>query len=112
MFNYGHLAKPDTRETINAMKAEVDATNERLTAIGGYPIPANQPRRQNTHRDWIHFYLGAEPEVVGWSQIQPGDMHAGDRYFLTNNRTHESRLSEYQLTAKHKTIEMVYAIRQ
>ncbi|MGR8948348.1 MAG: ArnT family glycosyltransferase [Gammaproteobacteria bacterium] len=112
LFNYGPFSKPDTRGLINAIRAEVDTANAPLVAIGGYPVPANQPRRQNTHRDWIYFYLGTEPTVLAWSQIKPENMRAGERYFLTNNRSHESRLSEYQLSAKYKTIEMVYAIRK
>ena len=112
IFNYGPPAPADTRPVINAMRAEVNAEQQPLIAIGGYPIAAKQPRRQNTHRDWIHFYLGLEPTVLAWSQITPRDMLSGETYFLTNNRSHESRLAEYDLTAKYKSIEMVYAIRR
>ena len=111
-YNFGPQAKPDTRPVIAAMIEEIGIHDAPLRAIGGYPIPPGQARRQNTHRDWIHFYLGREPQVLSWKQISPDQIRSGDAFFLTNNRTHEKRLTEYGLTAKYKTIEMVYAIRQ
>ena len=111
-YNFGPQAKPDTRPVIAAMIDELKIHDSPLRALGGYPIPPSQARRQNTHRDWIHFYLGREPQVLSWKQISPSEIKSGDAFFLTNNRTHEQRLAEYRLTAKYKTIEMVYAIRQ
>ncbi|MEM7466696.1 MAG: glycosyltransferase family 39 protein [Pseudomonadota bacterium] len=110
-YNFGPYRETDTRPTIEAMSTKI-ATTETPVVIGGYPIPAGQARRQNTHRDWIYFYLNKEPRVLAWSQISPADMTKGEGYFLTNNRSHEARLAEYRLTPKFKTTEMVYAIRE
>ena len=111
-FNYGPRAKPDTRPIVAAIANETAMQPDPLIALGGYPIPPHQPRRQNTHRDWIYFYLGREPSVLAWRQLTPEQIQPGDAFLLTNNRSHKQRLAEYGLTAKHKTIEMVYAVRE
>lgn len=112
VYNYGPNSKPDTRETIALIGEATAKLTPPLVALGGYPIPPNQARRQNTHRDWIYFYLAREPEVLSWSQLSPQEVKQGDAFFLTNNRSHEQRLAEYGLTAKYKTIEMVFAVRE
>ena len=111
-YNFGPNSKPDTRGTIALINAAVNKQTSPLVALGGYPIRQNQARRQNTHRDWVYFYLDREPEVLSWAQLTPQEVKHGDAFLLTNNRTHEKRLAEYDLTAKYKTIEMVYAVRQ
>lgn len=107
-----NLQATDTRAEISALNSVLDKRSDPLVAIGGYPVPPNQPRRQNTHRDWIFFYTGIEPVVLDWTQLNPADIKTGEAYLLTNNRTHAARLAEYGLTAKFVTTEMVYAVRE
>lgn len=111
-FNFGPPAKPDTRATITQLKTKLAENTLPPIALGGYPMEPSQPRRQNTHRDWIYFYIGKEPIVEDWTQRTPESIQAGEGFFLTNNRTHQARLEEYRLTRKFTTTEMVYAVRE
>lgn len=111
-FNYGPPAKPDTRPQIEILRAKLVDSDSPLIALGGYPIEPDQPRRQNTHRDWIYFYMGIEPIVLDWTQLKPESIETGAGYFLTNNRSHKTRLKEYKLNTLFTTTEMVYAVRK
>jgi len=79
-------------------------------AIGGYPERLDQPRRQNTHRDWVHFYIGTAPEVMSWDQVRRESPSLDDGVFLTNSRGHSERLTEFGLEEKHVTTEMIFAV--
>lgn len=99
----------DTRGEIAAIRAAL-GEREATLAIGGFPVPPAQPRRQNTHRDWIHFYTGTVPEVLSWSQVRERvpDLSAG--VFLTDSRGNDAWIKELDLEAKYVTSEMIYAV--
>jgi 4-amino-4-deoxy-L-arabinose transferase-like glycosyltransferase len=99
----------DTREIILSIRQSLALDQETL-AIGGYPVPPDQPRRQNTHRDWIHFYTGTVPEVLSWDQTEPRVADFTDGVFLTRSRGHRQRMAELGLVAKYKTNEMIFAL--
>lgn len=102
---------PDTRATISAIRKELGATEQPL-AIGGYPVPPHQPRRQNTHRDWVHFYTGSTPRVLSWEQARTELPDFGGGVFMTRSRGHPQRLAEFGLKARHVTQEMIFAVPQ
>lgn len=112
IFNFGDKAEVDTRPDISLMKQIVEKTNTPPIALGGYPVRLDLPRRQNTHRDWIYFYLNKEPIVLSWAQLKPSEVQSGDGFFLTNNRQLPKRLKEYGLTEILTTNEMSYAVRR
>jgi hypothetical protein len=99
----------DTRETIRAIRASMPAGQQPL-AIGGYPVPPGQPRRQNTHRDWVHFYTGSVPRVLSWDQTRAQTPEFGNGAFMTESRGHRERLTEFRLKAKYVTTEMIFAV--
>ena len=99
----------DTRTTIAAIRAASEGSNEML-AIGGYPVPPGQPRRQNTHRDWVHFYTGSVPRVLSWSEVQDSRPDMSNGVFLTESRGHQDRLAAFDLDAKFITNEMIFAV--
>ena len=59
----------DTRAIIKQINQHLMADTS-IYAIGGYPVPPGQARRQNTHRDWIHFYTGRTATVLSWDQTE------------------------------------------
>lgn len=101
----------DTRGTIEQIRTQI-APNAPTLAVGGYPVPPEQPRRQNTHRDWVHFYTGSVPRVLSWDQVRKmsPDLSAG--VFLTRSRGHQDRLAEFGLEAQYLTREMIFAVPQ
>jgi len=99
----------DTRETVRAIRASMPAGQQPL-AIGGYPVPPGQPRRQNTHRDWVHFYTGSVPRVLSWDQTRAQTPEFGNGAFMTKSRGHRERLTEFGLKAKYVTTEMIFAV--
>jgi 4-amino-4-deoxy-L-arabinose transferase-like glycosyltransferase len=99
----------DTRETIRAIRTAMPE-GEQTLAIGGYPVPPGQPRRQNTHRDWVHFYTGSVPRVLSWDQTQAQTPEFGGGVFMTRSRGHRERLTEFGLEAKYVTTEMIFAV--
>jgi 4-amino-4-deoxy-L-arabinose transferase-like glycosyltransferase len=98
----------DTRAEIAAIRAALGGRASTL-AIGGFPVPPAQARRQNTHRDWVHFYTGSVPEVLSWSQVRDQAPDFSGGVFLTDSRGHEAWLTEFDLEAKYVTSEMIYA---
>ncbi len=99
----------DNRNTIAAIRAELAAPPQTL-AIGGFPVRLEQPRRQNTHRDWVHFYTGSAPEVLSWDQVRRNPPSFAAGVFMTNSRGHVERLAEFGLHAKYVTTEMIFAV--
>jgi len=99
----------DTRAQIAAIGVAIEGRPATL-AIGGFPVPPEQPRRQNTHRDWVHFYTGTVPTVLGWRQVRELSPEFADGVFLTRSRGHEARLEEFALESKFTTREMIYAV--
>jgi 4-amino-4-deoxy-L-arabinose transferase-like glycosyltransferase len=101
----------DTRATIEQINHSL-IPNTVIHAIGGYPVPAGQARRQNTHRDWIHFYTGRTPTVLSWDQTQDNPPAFGNGIFLTLSRGHEARLEQFGLQKIFTTNEMIFALPQ
>lgn len=99
----------DTRGEIAAIRAALGERDATL-AIGGFPVPPAQARRQNTHRDWVHFYTGSVPEVLSWSQVRERTPDLSGGVFLTDSRGQEAWLAEFNLEAKYVTSEMIYAV--
>lgn len=99
----------DTRGEIAAIRAAL-GEREQTLAIGGFPVPPAQARRQNTHRDWIHFYTGTVPEVLSWSQVREHTPDFSGGVFLTDSRGNDQWLKELDLEAKYVTSEMIYAV--
>ena len=99
----------DTRGEIAAIRAALGDRQATL-AIGGFPVPPAQARRQNTHRDWIHFYTGTVPEVLSWSQVRERTPDFSAGVFLTDSRGNDRWLEELNLEAKYVTSEMIYAV--
>lgn len=79
-------------------------------AIGGFPVPPAQARRQNTHRDWVHFYTGTVPEVLSWSQVRERKPDFSAGVFLTDSRGNDQWLKALNLEAKYVTSEMIFAV--
>ena len=109
LFKHDERLHSDARATTKAMRAEL-APNSPTLAIGGYPERLDQPRRQNTHRDWVHFYIGTAPEVMSWDQVRRESPSLDEGVFLTNSRGHSERLTEFGLEEKHVTTEMIFAV--
>lgn len=99
----------DTREEIAAIRNAL-GEREATLAIGGFPVPPTQARRQNTHRDWIHFYTGTVPEVLAWSQVREREPDFSGGVFLTDSRGNDAWLKALNLKAKYVTNEMIYAV--
>ncbi|MDA0823820.1 MAG: glycosyltransferase family 39 protein [Proteobacteria bacterium] len=99
----------DTRETIARLNRSI-AFVEQPLAIGGYPVPIGQARRQNTHRDWVHFYTGKIPTVLSWEQVERDHPRFTKGVFLTHSRGHEARLEQFGLAIAFTTSEMIYAV--
>ncbi|HCU89414.1 MAG TPA: hypothetical protein DGR97_05710, partial [Gammaproteobacteria bacterium] len=108
IIRYEKPGQVDTRETIEAIRADL-MPGAPILAIGGYPVRLDKPRRQNTHRDWVHFYIGSAPMVMSWDQVRKNRPDFSNGVFLTNSRGHVERLAELQLDAKHVTTEMIFA---
>ncbi len=106
---YGFWEKLDTRDTVTKIRAEMVVDGQALV-IGGYPVRLDQPRRQNTHRDWVHFYTGSIPRILSWDQtrLQLPDLTSG--VFMTRSRGHQDRLAEFGLQVKYLTNEMIFAV--
>ncbi len=102
----GHI---DAANTIEAIRSDIGPSVP-LLAIGGYPVRLDKPRRQNTHRDWVHFYIGAAPKVMSWDQVRKSRPGFDKGVFLTNSRGHVERLVEFGLTPKYVTTEMIFAV--
>lgn len=103
----------DTRGTIATMQAEAASRPEPrspLIAIGGYPLDPGRLRRQNTHRDWIHFYLGEVPIVYDWRALQLGRVDLSNGVYLTNSRGYQARLAEFSLRSRYTSDEMIFAL--
>lgn len=109
LFRHDERLHSDARSTVDAIRAEL-VPQVRTLAIGGYPVRLDQPRRQNTHRDWIHFYIGSAPEVMSWDQVRRNLPNFADGVFMTNSRGHTDRLAEFGLDAKYVTTEMIFAV--
>jgi hypothetical protein len=107
--HYSGGALRDTRAEIRAIRSAVAAVPQTL-AIGGFPVPPLQARRQNTHRDWIYFYTATVPRVLSWGQARRAGTDFSRGVFLTNSRGHEKRLDEFNLVAKYVTTEMIFAV--
>ena len=99
----------DTRDTLAKIRTEIVAPDQTI-AIGGYPIRVDQPRRQNTHRDWIHFYMGFVPRVLSWDQTRTQSPDFSSGVFMTRSRGYKDRLAEFNLEAKYLTKEMIFAV--
>jgi 4-amino-4-deoxy-L-arabinose transferase-like glycosyltransferase len=99
----------DSGETVAEIN-RVIASVEQPLAIGGYPVPMGQARRQNTHRDWIHFYTGKTPTVLSWDQVERDRVRTMPGVFLTKSRGHEARLEQFGLEKAFTTNEMIFAV--
>ena len=105
----GGAGARDTRAEIAAIRAALGERTSTL-AIGGFPVPPAQARRQNTHRDWIHFYTGTVPRVLSWSQVREQTPDFSGGVFLTDSRGNDRWLEALNLEAKYVTSEMIYAV--
>jgi 4-amino-4-deoxy-L-arabinose transferase-like glycosyltransferase len=99
----------DTRETIAKINQSL-ISSEQLLAIGGYPVRMDQGRRQNTHRDWVHFYTGKTPTVLSWDQVERDHPKFTTGVFLTHSRGHEARLEQFGLEKSFTTNEIIFAL--
>lgn len=108
-FQHDEHLHMDARKVVNEMREELKLGVPTL-AIGGFPVRLDQPRRQNTHRDWVHFYMGSAPIVMSWDQVRRDTPDFADGVFLTNSRGHAERLAEFGLDAKYVTTEMIFAV--
>ena len=110
LFPFSEVLKhKDTRSEIHAIR-ETLASQQTALAIGGYPVPPDSPRRQNTHRDWIHFYTGVVPRVLSWDQAEASYTPDENGVFMTRSRGHEQYLKKFNLAPKYVTTEMIYAV--
>ncbi len=101
----------DTRAIIKQINQHLMADTS-IYAIGGYPVPPGQARRQNTHRDWIHFYTGQTATVLSWDQTERAPPAFAGGVFLTFSRGHKARLEQFDLVPRFTTNEMIYALPQ
>jgi 4-amino-4-deoxy-L-arabinose transferase-like glycosyltransferase len=103
----------DWRPDLHAMQAHVNQhrlSYKNPVVVPGHPITPGSPRRQNTHRDWIFYYLGVEPRIVSHSD-STDDLSTQIPYVLTaRSRGFEERLRALGFESLYVTKKMVLAI--
>ncbi len=83
MLNPGMMLK-DARPALQQMREFVDtrlAADTPVTIVGTQITADAGPRRQSEHRDWAHFYLGREANLV-WDATADRDALAGEPLVL------------------------------
>jgi 4-amino-4-deoxy-L-arabinose transferase-like glycosyltransferase len=105
----------DTRPEIAAMRAGLAVAAPALDGrppvmIGEYPLRPGQPRRQNSQRDWIHFYLGVVPRIVPWSEVKSGALAGEPVVFTIRAGDYTGALAALGFTPLAVSKEMVMAV--
>lgn len=103
----------DWRIDLYAMQQHVQKHHANYTnpvVIDAYPITPGSPRRQNTHRDWIYYYLGVEPRII--SHGARGKRISSALPYLLTSRSdgYQNRLRFLGFKPLYVTKEMVMAI--
>ncbi|MBI4696543.1 MAG: glycosyltransferase family 39 protein [Gammaproteobacteria bacterium] len=65
--------------------------------IGAVANPPEWPRRQNSVRDWIYFYLGVELPMMSWQQAQTADLSGARNFLVPRNRNDARVMREFGL---------------
>ncbi len=101
----------DTRTAIAAMRAnafEMSRRNQAVTALSENVYDAAAPRRQHNEHDWIHFYLGIEPRVRSWHELDEVEQRDAVVFALRSKRLID-RLETLGYRIEHRSKEMVMA---
>ena len=81
----------------------------RPVVLGGYPVSPGAPRRQNSERDWVYFYLGVVPRIIPWHEINKSDLQSLPYVLTMRSAGHGKRLAELGFGIEATTKEMVMA---
>ena len=105
----------DHRVQIRGMAAYIEAAdvaNDALLAVGAYPYDRAAPRRQNTHRDWVHFYLGRWPDNHLWVGLDAAGARSREFVLAANDHVARDTLQRWGFRIQYRSAYMILAVRQ
>lgn len=108
-------ANEDTRPSVAGIKSATDAlraAGRTPLVIGDYPLVPGTPRRQNSQRDWVHFYLGVVPRIQPWTTIKDGAASGEPLLLTVRSRGYREQLQQIGFKPIFITKEMVMAVPQ
>ncbi len=105
----------DRRDALAQMRLHVAAHAQDYlhpVIIEGYLIPPNSSRWQNTHRDWVYYYLGVEPILAPPPRTPAHNAAIAAAPYVLASRSagHAARLAELGFRPLIATNEFVLAV--
>ena len=105
----------DHRAEIRGMAAYIEAADvggDALLAVGAYPYDRAAPRRQNTHRDWVHFYLGRWPDNHLWVGLDAARVRSRAFVLAANDHVARDTLQRWGFRIQYRSAYMILAVCQ
>jgi len=103
----------DTRPAIAATRAHLDAVlapGQAVRVVGFHENNPPGPRRQSTHVDWVHYYLGRPARVVAPEKADAAMLAAEPLVLVARYGDREAVLADLKLELLVEGQEMVLAV--